>query len=540
MIVAAYARFSTDRQRETSIEAQLSAISGYCAREGHELLPDPYIDMGQTGTNTGRGGFQRLLQDARARRFEAICVYDVSRGSRNVADWFGFRREMEDLGVRVLSVTEQLGSMDDPADFLRELITVGIGQHMVLQTRQKSIAGKRVRAAKGLFCGGIAPLGYKIEDGHYVIVPEEARVVREIYSLYCAGCSYGEIIARLEPRGRYGGRMKANSIHDVLRNPRYTGRFVWFEHEEQHMRKRVWRSGDMMEIPDAIPRIIDDATWTEVQNRMDNKSLKPARKNTYLLSGLIRCGECGRAMYGATITAKGHTYVRYICSGKRDPEIRCEARNCNAADVDGYIARCLRDYYLRDDMIEEVARQYLASRRPLEMDPRTELERELQLVQQRLDRCVTLLLDTDTPDEALKVRLRDLEAHKADLRARLAAVAPAPALALGDVIAAMRQDAARLLADPDALRRIVSRYVEQVVVFDASIEVTWRLPSTPIDDGGDNASGGGGSGTGFNSSGSVDPQKQKKTTTATDCGGCNSYGSPGAEVVLFKTVLRRK
>lgn len=537
MTAAAYARFSTDLQHETSIEAQLQAISSYCERQGIELLPEPYIDMARSGVNLGRAGFQRLLADARAKKFDAICVYDISRGSRSVADWFAFRREMQELGVQVLSATEQLGDMDDPGDFLRELITAGIGQHMVLQTRQKSIAGKRVRAEKGLFCGGYAPLGYRIERGQYILVPDEARTVRAIFHLYREGYSYREIIARLHPRGRFGGEMAPASIHDVLRNPRYTGRFRWFEHEEQHLHKRVWRVGDVIEIAGAIPRIIDDETWTEVQRRMDDHSKRPARKNSYLLAGLIRCGECGKPMYGATITSKGHTYVRYICAGKRDPQINCAARNCAAEQVDGYVRRCLTEYYLRDDMIEIVAREYCAAKRPLEMDPRTELERERVLVAQKIDRAVTALLETDVPSDALKTRLRELEAHKAELDQTLASLPARVVPRVEDVIGAMRRDAARILEYPDALRRIVARYVEQVVVFDGSIEVTWRLPSSPSDPDGKNPNDGGGSG--CNSDGGADPQKQKKTTATDLRGGCNLAGSPGAGTVSFKTVMLR-
>ena len=134
MIAAAYARYSTSNQQETSIAAQLEGIQAYCDREGIILAGMPYIDEAKSGTNTNRPGFQRLLADAQKGKFEAVVVYDISRGSRDVGDWFVFRKQMADLGVKVLSATNTLGDMDDPNAFLQELLSVGLGQHMVLQS----------------------------------------------------------------------------------------------------------------------------------------------------------------------------------------------------------------------------------------------------------------------------------------------------------------------------------------------------------------------------------------------------------------------
>ena len=111
-----------------------------------------------------------------------------------MADWFQFRKTMRALGVQVISTNQQLGDITNPNDFLIELINVGLGQHMVLDTRKKSMAGMLERAKKGLYCGGNCPLGYKIENGRYVIEEKEAEVVRQIFNRYAQGESYNQII----------------------------------------------------------------------------------------------------------------------------------------------------------------------------------------------------------------------------------------------------------------------------------------------------------------------------------------------------------
>jgi len=100
MKAAAYARYSTDKQTENSIDTQITAIMDYCQRNDITIVAT-YVDMAMSGTNTERPDFQRMLDGARARQFEAVVIYDISRASRDVADWMGFRKLMRSLNVAV-------------------------------------------------------------------------------------------------------------------------------------------------------------------------------------------------------------------------------------------------------------------------------------------------------------------------------------------------------------------------------------------------------------------------------------------------------
>ena len=182
MKAAAYARYSTDRQTDNSIAAQLDAIITYCQKNNISIAKT-YVDEAQSGTNINRQGFTNLLNDARTGKFNAVVIYDISRGSRDIADWFTFRKEMQASKIAVLSVTEKLGDISNPNDFLVELINVGLGQHMVLQTRQKSRAGVAQKAKDAVFLGGVAPLGYDIVKQQYVI-----NESGELYFAICGDC----------------------------------------------------------------------------------------------------------------------------------------------------------------------------------------------------------------------------------------------------------------------------------------------------------------------------------------------------------------
>lgn len=145
-----YARYSTEFQTDNSIAYQTTAIQEYCEKHDINLLK-VYADEAMTGTNTNRPAFQQMLAAAEQHLFDAVIIYDISRGSRNVVDWFSFRQEMARIDIQVISCNQHLGDILDPNTYLTELITAGIGQHMVLDTRKKSIDGKNERGKKRYF-----------------------------------------------------------------------------------------------------------------------------------------------------------------------------------------------------------------------------------------------------------------------------------------------------------------------------------------------------------------------------------------------------
>lgn len=218
MPAAAYARYSTDNQDANSIAYQLEIIQTFCKDNGIPICAY-YTDEAQSGTNTDRQGFQNLLAAARRHEFDTVVIYDISRGSRDVGDWFNFRKDMMVLGVQVISATQTLGDLTDPNSFLHELISVGLGQHQVLDTRKKSIDGVAVKAKQGIFLGGTPPpLGYNVIGGEYVINPIEATLVKMIFSMYAKGHSYDDIITALNgAKGKKGKPIGKNSLHFILR-----------------------------------------------------------------------------------------------------------------------------------------------------------------------------------------------------------------------------------------------------------------------------------------------------------------------------------
>ena len=361
MNAAAYARYSTDSQTENSIAYQMEAIETYCARHGLTLVKK-YCDEAKTGTSISkRDGFQQLLRDAERHLFDAIVIYDISRGSRNIVDWFSFRKQMLRLNIEVFSTCDNLGDPLDPACYISEAVTATFAEHYVLDIRKKSRAGVKAKARQAVFLGGTAPLGYDIVNQKYVINETEARYVRTIFEMYAAGRSYNDIILALQQMGAVGkaGRpLGKNSLYTILLNDRYHGVYSWNRHVYRVMHQWAGHrpNKDVVEIKDAIPKIVDDFTWDAVQARLKDRDngRNKARRREYLLSGCIICENCGATFVGHTsVNQKGIETSFYACGNKYRTKT-CKMKNINATAIETVAVNVLRDY-LQESNLDSIA-----------------------------------------------------------------------------------------------------------------------------------------------------------------------------------------
>lgn len=468
MKAAAYARYSTDRQSENSIEYQLDEIRKYCKVNGIPIVAT-YTDEACSGTNADRAGFQAMVSAAETGTIDTVVIYDISRGSRDVGDWFQFRKSMMYLGVTVISATGQrLGDLTNGQDFLLELITVGMGQVEVLGTRQKSIDGVAVRAKEGVFLGGVPPLGYDIVNEHYVINPEESRIVEKIYDMYADGYSYKEIIDALDGQlGKRGRPLGANSLKSILTNERYIGTYTWNKRKMKLLRK--WAGGKpnpkCVRIEGAIPPIIDNGTWERVQKRMkDNKrnARNKAVRRSYLLSGLIECESCGAAYVGHTSrNTKGCETAYYVCGNKYRTHT-CKAKNINAAELEEFVVQQVKAFLRSQDYAQaakELADQVNAASADLSAE-RKELADTKAKIANGVKAILSGMTLPELQDEVdrLKVRQSELE----DILAR--AGSETPRIDPEAVEAMLKEDADRINESltPQELAAFIRQYVTKI------------------------------------------------------------------------------
>lgn len=355
MRTAAYARYSTDMQSAASLTDQLRNVRAYCARMG---WPEPavYQDAAISGSRNDRPAYLRLLADAH--RFDVILVDDLTRLSRDSVEAQQQVRRLTYRGVRVIGVsdgvdTARKGHKADVA--LRGLM----GELYIADLADKTHRGLTGRALAGASAGGL-PYGYRVTDtGQRAVREDQAAVVRRIFADYIAGMSPREIAHALNAEGvpaPRGGSWSFSAIRPdpkrdlgILANPLYAGRQVWnrsrwVKHPDTGKRVRQPRPEAewvTTEHPDLA--IVDRATWDAAQSRIRrmHRTGYSGRPPSHLLSGLLRCGDCG----GPMVVVDRY---RYGCATAKDrgtcaSRLRFARKDAEAAMLSGVRERLLSD-----------------------------------------------------------------------------------------------------------------------------------------------------------------------------------------------------
>ncbi|MEC4272917.1 recombinase family protein [Adlercreutzia sp. R25] len=339
---AIYARYSSDSQREESIEIQIEQCADWCAAKGWDVC-ETYCDFAMSGTNADRPAFQRLLADAESGAFDAVVVLKTDRFARNVEVSRAAKRRLGAAGVRFASVRE--GESTGTAEgFLNEAMGEVIAEYYSRNLSKLIRDGVRKNAERYL-ASGRRVYGYDVDERDRFVVNEaEAANVRDMFEWYVGGLSTGAIAERLndrKSRTRMGNPWTVASVNKVLMNPAYKG---------------VYRYGGVV-AEGQMPVIVEPWLWEDADAERKSRKgrRKRARSAVYPLSGVLRCAECGAPMCGSSGTSKSKDKYRYyICNGKGS----CGGMRLPADRVEGAvlseIREILEDPGAVDAMVEEV------------------------------------------------------------------------------------------------------------------------------------------------------------------------------------------
>lgn len=308
-----YARFSSDRQSEASIDAQVRACREYTVSKNITIV-DTYVDEAVSGTTSNRTNYQRMLADAFDSRFDCILIHKYDRIARDLTEQVMLRNRLRQLNIKLIAVAQDYGEGKD-ADLSRGIQWV-LGEYYSANLSEEVKKGHKETALKGLHNGGVAPFGYDIVDQKYNINETEAYYVRWMFHACIHGEKYNSIIDSLSAAGIVGKRgkpIKYPQIYEILHNEKYTGTYVYSLTEETNRADRRSKP-NAIRIENAIPAIIDRDTFDQAQNIMSSRTHAGHAKHR--CSGLVYCSECGSKMHFYHTERKGHEYNTFKCAGK--------------------------------------------------------------------------------------------------------------------------------------------------------------------------------------------------------------------------------
>jgi site-specific DNA recombinase len=488
--VAIYARFSTDKQRDASIEDQIDSCRELAAREGWQIT-GTYHDRATSGASMFRPGIEALQRDAKLGKFDMVLAEAMDRLSRKLADIAKFHERMEHQRIEIHTLTE--GKVD--------AMLIGMkGTMNQIQLRDiaiKTHRGQKGRVKEGKLAGGNA-YGYdvlpgvevrgKAEHGDRAINRTEAQVVRRIFTDYAQGMSAGKIAEALNlekipgPRGGFWGTSTILGNRErgtgILNNELYAGRLVWnrlhFSKDPDTGKRnsRLNPEDRVTSVPVPHLRIVSDDLWDAVKTRQGAMKIKNTdvpiwdrRRPKFLFSGLMACGCCGGGFSKVSKDGFGCSTAR-----KKGAAACDNMAVIKQADLEARVLHALEHHLMDEEAVRIFCEEYAAERNRLQAARsvgRADLEKELTRVSTDHKKLVDAIL-AGVPADQVKDRMIELDARRKELERQLSA-SPAPdpirihpgmaktyRTRIGQLIAGL-SEAERMDEAKEALRALIER-----------------------------------------------------------------------------------
>ena len=459
-----YARFSSERQTENSIDFQLRADKAYCEQKGFRVVGE-YIDRAMTGTNDNRPEFQRMIADAKKRQFAFVIVYRFDRFARNRYDSAIYKKQLERSGVRVLSTEESVGTGDE--GIILESIYEAMAESYSRKLSRIVTDGMKQKAMAGLSTGGNLPYAYKVIDHRLTIDAEKAPAVRLAFEMYADGKTKSEIARELTARGyrtQKGNDISAAFVSGMLSNPTFKG------------------ENDFCGVKRESPAIITAELYDKVQDLLQKNKRQYGKKTegTYFaLTGKLFCGHCGAAMIGDSGNGKGGTYYYYSCINKKNRRT-CKKKSERKDWLEKFVCEQTAIYILDKNNIAHIAKRVeAASADDLGASRLKELERERRAINKEIDDAADAIIKAasqrlidriNTKVDALEKRLDDVDAEISELKLRREMQ-----LTAADVELFLRGFAVGNIDDPEYRRKLINTLVNAVYVWDDKIIIYYNV-----------------------------------------------------------------
>ena len=402
--VCLYLRFSSERQKEQSIEGQLRDCIAYCKRKNYRIVAI-YVDRATTARKDveKRVHFQEMITASVHQTWKLVIVWKLDRFARNREDSAVFKMRLRKNGVKVESATE--GISKNPEGIILEAVLEGIAEYYSADLSQKITRGMRESALKCHSIGGHVPLGYKIEDHKLVINPDTAHIVQEAFELYANGETVADICRMFNAKGyrtAKGAEFNRNSFKSMFRNRRYIGVYRYKDFEKEG----------------GVPPIIDKDLFETVQKRLSANAEAPARgkaKVDYLLAGKLFCGHCGGSMNGESGTSKTGAVHNYYACYTRKRQHSCDKKPLRKEWIEQIVAQDAMEL-LTDDAIQEMADMAISqTEKDLRENTRIpELSERMKETESGIAN-ITKAVEKGIASDALMSRLVELEKEKKNL-----------------------------------------------------------------------------------------------------------------------------
>ena len=355
-----YTRVSTLIQVDGfSLDAQEEEIKAFANQRGLNIV-GKYSDEGKSGKNAEhRPAFNRMMDDVRSKKdnVKYILVFKLSRFARNTSDTAKYLQELASYGVGLLGVKDGIDTSTVTGKMIANIMGA-VAEVELENIHEQTLAGRQQKARSGLWNGAQAPFGYAIENHRLIIEPSEAEIVKEIFRLYTEeghSCYYiakklnDENVTRVQRGNTKFANFIDRTISGILKNPVYMGKIVYGRRhtvkvEGTNNETKIAKQDDASKIilVDGLHEaIVSEAVFNKAQGLLArgaaHRKTRSDSTNVYPLTGLVKCPECGKNIFGYTAPARPKKngkegfyprYISYRCiSGRNRNGVTCALSN---------------------------------------------------------------------------------------------------------------------------------------------------------------------------------------------------------------------
>ena len=406
MTAVIYARYSSDNQREESIEGQIRECTAYAEKNGITVVKH-YIDRALSAKTDNRPDFQQMIKDSEKRLFDIVLVWKLDRFARNRYDSAHYEYQLERNHVKLVSATEPIS--DSPAGIMVKSMLTGMAEYYSAELSEKVVRGMTENVLKGKYNGGTIPIGFKVdEEKFFQVDPLKAPFVVEAFQRYNDGATMKELMNWLNDSGVTTNRNQKftyNSVQKLLTNKRYIG--------ENHFKDIV--------MPDSIPAIVDKDLFEEVQLKIKKNSRAPARhkaEDDYLLTTKLFCGMCGAMMFGECGTGRNKVVHHYYKCSTAKRFKTCKKKTVRKEWLEDLVIaetmKLIQDDAVIDAIVAEVMELQDQENTTLPL-----LEKQMREVENGIENMLNAI-QAGVLTNSTKLRLEKLEAQQKELEVRIA------------------------------------------------------------------------------------------------------------------------
>lgn len=496
-----YARFSSDNQRDESIDAQLRAINEYADKNNIKIV-NQFIDRAKSATSDKRPEFQNMIKfcEADTTGISMVIVHKLDRFSRDKYDSAMYKQKLKVKGIRVVSVLENLDN--SPESLILESVIEGMAQYYSANLAREVAKGQRENGLRAMHNGGDAPLGYDVtNDKRYAINKEEAQAVKIIFDMYVNGYSYSNIIDKLNDLGyktKRGNKFGKNSLHGILSNEKYTGVYVFNKTQRKGINGK--RNGhkqksedEIIKVEGGMPQIIGKDIFIQAQEMMQKRKKAPGSHKAitlYLLTGIIKCGECGHAMQGNKRKDKyGNDYISYRC-GCRKQKRDCKNKEIKREYLEEFVLTELEEHVLNDNAIPALSKELnerLKTKSNDNHEMLNNLRNKLDKVNKEIENILTAIMSgimnstlKDKLDELEQVKLNlDLKINELSIESNSVESVDITEDQIRNMFGRFKEFV--LTRNLPECKKFISDYVKEVVVYRDHVEVIFNVVFSFVD-----------------------------------------------------------